>query len=586
MSKDTIQLEKEAMEIAPIEMKRYANNEGKTLAEIFPDDGDAAIRSALKDRGVVVTRRRDRDIVFAADVGEDGKVLSMAAAVSRTPVSSETFLRDNVPDLQASASSRKDRIALFQRIYASEGTINNAIKKKAALVSQDGSYSIRSARQGKRPKANVSSELMEIYQFWLENVNSAPEDGAITGSRGMKQIIRRGSRQAMVEGDLFLREVWRKVNIPHLGKAYSLPIVLHALPAADVEIAEDFTGLGYELFYWVPSSDKIRNITNPRDPDLKKVIQKTVSSDILNQLRKNRKAKLDPSLLLHIKHAGTDSESYGQSDVEAAMTDIAYARALKSLDFVTINSLVNRMLVIKIGDQNPESAYHNLNIAQSRVKTFANLIREVGPNMLLLWAGHDVDTKDIGAHQSVLDTNRRHELAGAAIKLATGVPDSLLTGGAAGGNSVAWAGLISLGAVVAELQEEWTQSLTQLGMRIAEQNGFKDVEIAWQFNHRLLADVEANSKLMGTAFQFGAISRRTYVEELGKDYDVERARRTEEIEEGDDEMFMPINAQGGPTGDQGPNPDSTPGRPDKTSDPDKVGPDRDREDKTLNTPQE
>jgi hypothetical protein len=573
-------------EITPPVLEQFAKNGVRSLNELFPGPSGESVRVALRQGQVGTVRGQDgQEVKVVADVDAEGNVFSMAAAVSRTPTKSETYLR-NVPDLQPTGGlDRKRKIELFHSIARSEGIVNNALKKKGALVSQDGHFSVKTARSGKRPRKAVANDLLSLLEFWQNNVNSAAPEAAITGSRGLRQVIRRGSRQAMIEGDYFGRQIWKKVTVPQLGgKKFNLPIVIQSLPAADIEIAEDLVGLGIDAFYWVPTSEKIQALIAPRDPNVRKIIQDLVDPKIINELKRNRKVLLDPTLMFHVKNAGVDTEAYGQSDVEAALTDLAYARALKSLDFVTIDSLINRMLVIKIGDENPESAYHNLATAQSRVSTFARLIRDVGPNMLILWAGHDVDTTDIGAHQAVLDTDDRHKMAGSSVKMATGVPDPLLTGSADGGNAVAWAGFISLNSVAAELQEEWEQSITQLGLRIAEQNNFKDVELEFQFAQSLVADREANSKIMLQAYQLGMLSKRTFLEELGKDFDAEKERKLREQEDGDDELFVPTQNKGGPAGLTGPEPESQPGRPDKTEDPDKIGPDRDREDKDTGNP--
>jgi hypothetical protein len=577
VTKDEI---KQAEELAPDSLKSFAEAKGKTLYELFPGSQNMSLRAQLKERGVA--HLADGTAV-AMEFDTDGKPFAMAAAVSRTPTRTTTYLTDNTynPDLQDTGDlPRRQKMALYHQVARKEGITNNAIKKKASLVSQEGTYKVRHAKQGKRPKEKVEADLLTLLTYWEENVNSDDENSAVTGSRGVRQVVRRGSRQAMIEGDLFLRLVWEDVKVPPLGnKSYKLPILLQAIPSADIEVAEELIGLGVDLYFWVPESAKIRKLTSATDPEVKKVIKKTVKPDVLNKLKRDGKVLLDPSLLVHIKHAGTDTQPYGQSDIEAALADIAYSRALKSLDTVTIHSLINRMLVIKVGDQNPDSDYHNLAIAQKRVNVFKNLISTIGPNMLILWAGHDITTEDIGAHSTLLDTDDRHRLAGDAIKMASGVPDPILTGSADGGNAVAWAGFIALAAVASELQQEWSQALTQLGRRIAEQNNFADSDVVWEFAHALLADREANATIIMNAFDRGAISRHTLLTELGKDYDVEKLHKV--TEKPDKKLFeIPDMQNQNPGGIQGTNPSQQPGRPTKR-DQGKTGPDRSREDKDM-----
>ena len=567
-------------DVAPTELKKYA--EGDTplsLEEVFPNR--EALQISIREKGVgKITGKDGNDVFIAADLDSQGRVVALAAAIKRAPTRADLYLQDSVPDLNKTKDlKRNKKIALFREIAKKEGIINNAIKKKASLVSQAGSFKVRAAKQGRRPREAVAEDLLTLLTFWQENVNTSDEMSAITGSRGLRQLIRRGARQAMVEGDVFLRTKWVKIKVPTLGnKSFNLPIVINAMPSDEIEVVPELLGIA-ELYNWIPDSKKISAITNAKDPVVKKVISETFSKEVLNDLKKKRKHTLDPRLLIHIKHGGVDTEPYGESDVEATLTDLAYARSLKALDFVTIDSLINRMLIIKIGDENPDSAFHNQATVQKRVNVFNNLISEVGPNMLVVWAGHDIDKLDVGAHDKLLETDGRHQIAQQSIKLSAGVPEAVLTGNAEGGNAVAWAGFISLAALAAELQEEWSQALSQLGMRIALDNNFEDVDVIWEFSQALLADKEANAKVFISAYERGAISRRTLSEELGKNYDVERLRKRLEKDDGDDELFVPIIMN--PGGNQGIAPGDQPGRPSDSGNPDSIGPERDRENRTV-----
>ena len=575
---------KVAEKAVPPGMVAFAQKKVSRIEEIFPGDQYSGIRESLKTTGTATVG----EIKVSADFDAQGNVIAMAAAVPRTPTKSVDYLRSSVPDftVQTPTSSqglRRQTIALYKSITANEGAVNNAIKKTASLVSQEGSFQVRAARQGKRPKKAVESDLLTLLSYWAENVNSNDLDSVVTGSRGIRQIVRRGGRQAMVEGDCFLRQIWTKTKVPVLTNAsYSLPMVLQAMSAGDVQITQELFGTGFELYYWAPDASVINQMLNSRDPNVKKIADRVVDSKTKTELRKNGKVLLDPALLIHIKNGGTDTDAYGQSMVESAMTDLAYSRALKALDFVTIDSLINRMLIIKIGDSNEKSDYHNLAVAQARVNVFRKLLTDIGPNMMVVWAGHDIEKLDVGAHDALLDTTDRHTLAREGVKLSMGVPDAILTGSSDGGRAAAWAGFISLAAVADEMKEEWTQAITQLGKRIAIENNFQDADVIWQFNKTLLADKEANSKIMIQGYDRGLLSRRSLVEELGKDYDSERDRKMTELDLGDDQLFAaPLIPKGGPGGIQGTAPGSQPGRPPNAGNPDKVGPDRNLEDKSI-----
>src|SRR6267142_7040904 len=244
---------------------------GKRLEELFPGDNYSSLRTSLKDKG----EAKWRDTKIVADFDVDGKVMTMAAAVPRLPPTSEDYLLENVPDFarlsiffntNADFGLRRQRLALFRQVAATEGMINNAIKKTTSLIAQDGTFKIRYAKQGKRPKDTVMTELGIVLKYWTENVNADDLYGIITGSSGIKQVIRRGARQAMIEGDLFLRQVWMSTKIPVLGesKSYTMPLTLQALPASDIYVPPPLYGTGLEIFYWRPQPRVLMTILNPR----------------------------------------------------------------------------------------------------------------------------------------------------------------------------------------------------------------------------------------------------------------------------------------------------------------------------------
>lgn len=585
-------LPSEVLNKLPEGLVRFADNpSNRTLDELFPGETYSGLRASLKDKGEALYRGTK----VIADLDSAGKVVTMAAAVPRLPPTSEDYLLENVPDFarlsifyntNADFGLRRQRLALFRQVAATEGMINNAIKKTTSLIAQDGSFKIRYAKQGKRPKGSVISDLGILLKYWTENLNADDIYGIITGSSGLKQVIRRGARQAMIEGDLFLRQVWMNTKVPILGdsKTFSLPLTLQAIPASDIYVPPPLYGTGLEIFYWRPQPRVLMTILNPRsmgafvpDDEIKQVITKVVTPKVREQLLKYNMVRLDPKLLTHIKHSNTDTDVFGQSIIEPAITDLAYARALKALDFVTIESLINRLTVIKIGDPNPDSDYHNIAVAQQRVNTFRKLLDPsiIGPNMMIVWAGHDVEAVDISAHNELLDTTGRHEFAKESLKMSLGVPDSILIGEVgAGGKGAGWAGFIALDGVAEELRDEWTQTITHLGRRIAFENGFDEVDLTYEFHKNLLVDKEANAKIMVQAYDRGLLSKRSMLEELDKDFDAERLRRQEEKDDGDVDLFVPPpNLKGGPGGIQGGAPGSEPGRPSKPATT-KIGPDR------------
>ena len=104
-------------EIAPTELKTFADAEQLlTLEEIFP--GQAAIQTSLKEKGIARTSTKNgQEMFIAADLDSDGRVVAMAAAISRTPTRADKYLQDSVQDLSKTKDmSRYKTIALCREI--------------------------------------------------------------------------------------------------------------------------------------------------------------------------------------------------------------------------------------------------------------------------------------------------------------------------------------------------------------------------------------------------------------------------------------------------------------------------------------
>lgn len=874
------------------------------LDQLFTGNNSSTTKELLMKQGfATLPNQKGGTTDVSAVVDEDGYVWSLAARVPRSPGKSINYLKD-VQDFQVSqANDRALQIPTWYKIYKSEGIINNSINKSSALVSSEGSFYVRRARQKNRKVNAVEDELQILLDFWKRNVNSKTEGGPVSSARGLPSIIAQGSRQAMIEGSWigYMHDV--DVYVPQLGKNYTLPMYIQSLSTEFIEIPAVFVGTGYEQFLWTPPSTVATLITegDTEDERLKETLKNAFSPELGKELEEYGNIMLDPTRVIHVKHRGVDIEPFGEcydstteiltrnrgwvlfseldgteevatrspegvfewqvptkiveeeyngdmysfnsrsvdllvtpnhrmlvsgrnkalgvgtenpevvvtaeelaqnnnhhvgipmtsvwhgeevgtqtlmvpgserahvvemsgddycafmgaylsegnlrhqggveinqfdtsdawdmynellvnrlgacfynnnkegnqkkgvfhlakkaygehckefgrtsydkvipevimnatkeqlrifwdyfiagdgnkrqyserqrgsqpvlrtkatttsrrmadqlveiaqklgmsasvttkparrsmimgkerniresyvvrcrysermsvkaekvsysgtihcvsvpngiiyvrrngkpawsgnSFIEPIVSDLAYKRALQALDFVTIESMVNRLMIVKVGSDDPQSEYHNLEFAQKRLMALKNLFSNVDPTMTMLWAGPDIDVIDVGVHGKVAELDGRYETIHKRMMTSIGVPEALLTGNAAG---QVWAGYEGYRETLRAMQHSFAQHLISVGERIANSNGFEGVEVTFEFDRTLLADQNANANLALKARRDGLYSLRRSVSALGGDYQTERRNRL--IEMGidpdagevptDDEIFSP-----------------------------------------------
>jgi hypothetical protein len=542
-----------------------------TIHQIFGKDSSVA--QSLQSSGVAfLPNHNGKSVVIGAGYDSQGAMISTAAAIPRSPGASENYLQE-VTDFTDTGTDRATLLELYERIYLREGIVNNAINKASALVATEGEFKVRYVKGKRGISGNKQAEeLHKLLQFWQENVNSRAEEAAVTGDRGLKAFMAQGVRMTLKQGDHFARANWDSVNVPVLGKAYSLPMSLQTFDGRTIEIPEGLEGTAVELFYWVPPREFIQSLQSPRDPNVKEYLEKFIPQDVRSELVKSGKYLLIPKLMLHIKHRGTSTSNYGVSMIEAAMSEIAYKRALQALDLVTIENLINRLVIIMVGSDDKDSIYHAQAISNSRMSLMSNMLRRVGPAATIIWPGPDIEIKEVGAYNSILDMDERYRQSEARIRNALGVPSALLSGDSADGKAAGWAAIMGLAAELSEVRDQYRQAFRSIAEQIAIENGFEDVNVTWEFTQPLLTNRNEHVSMILDGYRLGVFSNQRTVTELGFSFEAEEVLMQEDVDKGYRSMpFGPPRAlennMRNDTGDGGegrpPNPNETDPRQDQ-----------------------
>lgn len=516
MATDTVTLEGATGGVVPGVVEKVQGT--LHLEDLFPGVEHAPARHEILTKGYVSSANGNRRLnVRTVPDGDKHRIMAIAA-VSRDPGLSDTYL-DTVQDFlpTASGGNRARTLEKLWKIYESEGLVHNAINKIAAILSGGGRFKVRHVRKGK--KQNAVEELQAALDEFRRKVNNSPLDGVVTGDRGLQMVTHQAVRSALVEGDWIGRTMFVEHEVPGF-KTWSLPMIIQSLPMTEIEAHTDLGSSGIQQFYWVPPRAFIDKLVKP-PKELRQQFKRLVPNDILNQLRKDGRALLDPALLLHVKHRGVAYRTFGESFITPARSSIAFKRAVEALDFVTMQSIINRITVVMVGSADPASPYSKADVALARTALMQSFFDEAGPNMTIIWEGNDVDIKTVGAHEDVLSLTDRHKLAAERVKQDLGVPDALLSGVTTDGKSAGWAAVIGVSAELEELQHNCANVWAQVGERIAIENGFTDIDLVFEFDKSLLVDKAEERNQARNDYITGTMSIRSNILARGGDPDAE-----------------------------------------------------------------
>lgn len=502
------------------------------LSELFAGEDYAHIRNAVLKDGHFHDKQSGRKLyvqtvpIAGVQADEDREIVAIAA-VARDPGITQDYI-DSIQDyLNKTQGSRAKTIQQYWNIYRQNGIVNNAVNKYAALLSVGGRFNVRSVRKGKQQKALDNAEY--ILDYFNRNVNAPVADGIATPSRGLKALTEQGIRIALVEGDFMAREVWNNHAVGTLG-SFSLPLTIQTLSMEFMSPLDAMGGLG-EFWYWTPPST-IKSLITGDVGDLpkpaKNILKQLFDKDLIKQVKNDGKALLDPALLLHVKHRGSDRDIYGESFIEPAKQGIRYMDSVTNTDMVSMESVINRLLIIMVGSSDPASPYSKADVAVSRTQLMQSFFEDSGPSMTIVWQGDDVKVEQVSAMDNILDLEKQHKIAERKVVIALGIPSALLDGTTNDGSSAAWASLIAASGMAEHLGGSFARIWTELGIRILEENNFTDIDIEYEYDRSNLVDKEQERNQNRNDYTIGLLSIRSAVAAAGRDPDAEFFQRCQE----------------------------------------------------------
>jgi hypothetical protein len=537
------------------------------LSEAFPGEEWATVRAGLISSGRAGLRTGKHDVIgtVRADGNGDYDVLSLAA-VSRDPGRTQDYI-DQIQDfIPVTGKTQKLKVEQFYEIYRTEGAVANAVRKIAAVVAQGGRWVVDYAKKGRYKKAR--DEAQAALDDVVRHCNSAPMEGVVSSNRGLQSVTHQLVRQALIEGSWVGRQVWAKRSIRDVGQ-WNVPVNIFSVSTKHLEPVKEVQGTGIEAFYWVPERSLLDELLNPTNKDVAELLKKYIPKEYIKDLTDKQKVLLDPALLMHVKHRGLDGLPFGQSFIEPCLPALAFKRNVEALDFVTTQTLINRLSIVKVGSSDPNSPYSDPQVALQRTALMTRMLADPSPNSLLVWNGDDVSVVDIGAYNQVLSLDGRHGIARTKLHDAIGLPSAMLIGesaGESGSRAAGWAAAMGTSAEVQELTNAIAACYEQLGERILIENGYTpgEIELAWVWDNSPLLDKNTEYTNLRQDYQIGAISIRTYLEGRGLNPDAEYLQKCTErgLEPGDGvtwtEVFTPVIGLPGQSSEGAPNNGRTP----------------------------
>lgn len=514
----------------PVVEREY--NKRMMVSELFGTDDYEQVRQSVLEKGFFEHKGTGKKLfvhtrpVDGINPATDREVVALAA-VARDPGLTQTYI-DGIADYRNKTdSNRAQKIKQYWNIYRNNGIVNNAVNKYAAVLSVGGRYNVRKVRKGKQQKAMDTAQA--LLDFFNRNVNAPLADGIATPSRGLKALTEQGIRIALVEGDFMGRQVWGNHQVDTLG-AFSLPMTIQTISMEFMGPVTGLAGLG-DFWEWTPAQELKQLIADGGknlNPLVKPVVKRLFDSDILKQIKKDGKAILDPALLCRVKHRSSDRDLYGESFIEPAKLGIRYLDAVNNTDMVSMESVINRLMIIMVGTDNPQSPYSKADVAAARAALMQSFFDDTGPAMTIVWQGNDVKVENVSAMNEMLDLGERHKIGERKIIMALGIPAALLDGTSSDGASAAWASLIAASGMAEHLGSAFARVWTEVGIRILVENGFTDIDVEYEYDRSNLVDKEQERNQNRNDYITGLLSIKSAIAATGRDPDAEFQQRCAE----------------------------------------------------------
>lgn len=388
-----------------------------------------------------------------------------------------------------------------------------------------------------------NKELEKILNTWADEVNKAPllnNKEVVFPIKGVRSLSRKIFDDYITDGDAVLSMYWENnvaLNIDGQEQSFFLPSTARLLDTTILDIDTTLAQFGIERIT-LKLSDEIKDaILNPKTP-ADKFLSKRVPKEWKSALNKKEDIVLDPNVTYHLKRNGKDYKPWGESMFVKAFKAIADKRRLQAVDEATIEGLINRFTIFRIGleDYTKNPAYHIPDTR--RVQALIDIVSNPKRANAAVWPGPDLTILDIGPDGKILEFIDKYKQVDMDILRALHVSPLLIDGGSSGQAVRDWAAFISTEVGLDAIRNELEIVFTTIGKDIALANNIQYKSLYYRYDTQLLKDEKRVRNFAIKMFELGGISIETFVKTMGYDFEAEKELKTRESEEKLEEVFV------------------------------------------------
>jgi len=270
----------------------------------------------------------------------------------------------------------------------------------------------------------------------------------------------------------------------------------------------------------------------------------------------------------HFSRKNNERDAWGHPFTIKCFPALAYKHRLRNLDLATIDGLIQRVWIVKLGMENEN---HELAVPDdTRVLLAVSAFRQLQTQNFLIWSGPDLTTEEFGSStNNVLSMQDRYNEADQDILFALGVPRLMIDGGGQGGATKDWSQFAKLIAQMERYQIMIGRWIEHKLRQIAEENNFKDEFPTFHWNFLKMQDREKAKNIVTKLYEDGLVGIRASLNMSGMPADDIIAEAQEEHSSGLKDTLPTPNIpftnqndrEGVPDGD-GDSPESKPSEPD------------------------
>jgi len=506
---------------------------------------------SMTDRNGDRTTSKTSDIQWM--VGEDGFV-HMAGVIPDNLRTGYDYLQQAEEYDTVDRAERKQLIGLSRKAVKYEGAVNTSIEALVEIPTLGGSFIYCE-----------NEELQTLLEYWAKNFGVIGDENAIETSEdnvqrpGGIELFSLNMLWTMYrDGDAVITEQWENVRVDQVGgKRRNLPVGYVEHDVAACEIPEAFYKMGKELIICDPDTRVQELLEGGGETELDKKIIEQIPDSIkegYNNLDKYEgKVLLPPEFTTHFSRKSDSRTPWGVPYVVKAFPALAFKHRLRDLDNSTIEGMIQRIWIVKVGTEDFNSPLHIPD--NDRVMLAVGMFKQLQAQNFAVWGGPDLETQEFGSSENnVLSLTDRYKAADDDIRVALGVPKVLLTGEGSG-SSKDFSVYVKVLSQMERYQVMLKNWIDHKMRQIAVENGYKDQFPSFHWMMLKTQDKEKAKNLITKLWEDSLMGRRMSLNYLGFPNDMVISDQQREKEEGLNDTIEPNMV---PFTDQQGRPDDTP----------------------------